>query len=313
MTSLCPPHLSSARRGLVPAATLIALSLLLSGCGAITVRDAPSASARNLPAPTAAAPKAPQDTTAAGLKLARLLRDQGRFEAAAGVYAQLEQRGELKPLELLEYATVAAPVSSSQQNLALFGRVRQALQASGTKPTPAATASLCNGLGRARLALGQNDAALNDFDCTLAVLPDDVVALNGKGVLLDARNQHEQARRLLTRANQIDPADFRVLNNLALSYLASGDADQAIRLLSQAQTSQWPTLKLNLAFAQALQGDEQRARQTLSGFLSPALTQHAMADFAQRRERIRAGEPVAQELLEASRQLLPLRDKETHG
>lgn len=292
---------------------LLSAALALPGCGAITVRDAPQTSTRQLPPTSAAIAKTAQDTATTGLKLARLLRDQGRFEAAVGVYGQLERRGDLKPLELLEYASVAAQVQAPQDSLALFGRARQALASSTVRTTPASTATLCNGLGRARLALGQNDAALGDFDCALAALPDDVIALNAKAVLLDARGDHAQARELLGRAREIAPADFRVLNNLALSWLASGDSAQAIRLLSQSQLSEWPTLRLNLAFAQAMQGEDADARQTLAGLMSPALAQRALDDFAQRRARIRAGEPVAQELLEASRQLLPLRERDDRG
>lgn len=306
-----PLTVAQRARGGLPG--LLAALLTLSGCGAITVRDAPQTSTRQLPPTPAAISKSAQDTASTGLKLARLLRDQGRFEAAAGVYAQLERRGDLKPLELLEYASVAAQVQSPQDSLALFGRARQALNSSGVRPSPASTAALCNGLGRARLALGQNEAALGDFDCALAAAPTDVVALNAKGVLLDARGDHAQARTLLSQAHEIAPADFRVLNNLALSWLASGDSAQAIRLLSQSQLNDWPTLRLNLAFAQALHGDDGDAQQTLAGLMSPALAQQALEDFTQRRARIRAGEPVAQELLEASRKLLPLRERDDHG
>ncbi|MEN4922838.1 tetratricopeptide repeat protein [Achromobacter spanius] len=298
---------------------VLLLAVMLSACGTFTKTDSAAApSSRNLltQSNNNASPRPPAssgDTAADGLKLARLLRDQGRYEGAAGVYAQLEQRGSLKPLELLEYASVAAPTQSPRDNLALFGRARRALNEAGVKATPAATVTLCNGLGRARMALGQRDAALNDFDCTLAADANNVAALNAKGVLLDAGGDHEQARKLLSQAWELDPSDFRVLNNLALSHLASGDAQQAIRLLSQADGTQLPTLKLNLAFAQTLQGDESGARKTLEGIMAPTLVPQALADFAQRRERIRAGAPVADELMAASRQALRLREKETNG
>jgi Flp pilus assembly protein TadD len=294
-------------------APLCLLLGLLSGCGTITVRDAPNTATRTLPEPAPKQNKQPQSNAATGLKLARMLRDQGSYESASSIYAQLERRGELQPLELLEYATVAAQVQTPQDSLALFGRARHALRGSDSKLAAGTTVALCNGLGRARMALGQNEAALTDFDCSLAAQPDDLTALNAKGVLLDSRGEHAQARELFNRALQIAPADFRVLNNLALSWLASGDSAQAIRLLSQSQVPEWPTLRLNLAFAQALAGDEEQARKTLGALLSPALAQHALDDFARRRERIRGGEPLAQELLEASRTLLPLREDAGHG
>lgn len=302
-------------------AGLLVLLAMLSACSGITIKADSSAapSTRNVIAQSSNASTAPRpptagaDSVAEGLKLARLLRDQGRYEGAAGVYAQLEQRGSLKPLELLEYASVAAPVQSPRDNLALFGRARRALNEAGVTLPPGGAVTLCNGLGRARMALGQRDAAMTDFDCTLAADPNNVAALNAKGVLLDAGGEHEQARKLLSHAWELDPSDFRVLNNLALSHLASGDAQQAIRLLSQADAAKLPTLTLNLAFAQVLQGDEGSARKTLEGIMAPALVPQALDDFAQRRQRIRDGAPVAAELMAASRHVLRLREKEANG
>jgi len=289
------------------------LTTLLTACSGITIQAAAPTSTRNLPttasAPAAAQPSArpaSQTSAAEGLKLARLLRDQGRYEGAAGVYAQLEQRKELRPLELLEYASVAAHVQAPQESLGLFGRARRALNEAGIALSPAASATLCNGLGRARLALGQRDAALADFDCALAAEPDNLSALNAKGVLLDARGEHKEAQRLLARAYELDPADFRLLNNLALSHLASGDTAQATRLLAHTHVAELPTLKLNLAFAYTLEGDEARAREALLTVMSSVQAERTLADFTQRRARIRAGAAVADELLAASRQALPL-------
>ncbi|MDH1703841.1 tetratricopeptide repeat protein [Comamonas terrigena] len=299
---------------------LVMSSTLLSACGGLTIRaDAgPGPTSRNTPPKVTAAaaptpPRAVTDPAVDGLQLARLMRDQGRYEGASEIYAQLEQRGSLKPLELLEYASVAANFQSPQDSLALYGRARRALRESGVSVTSDATATLCNGLGRARMALGQRDAALNDFDCTLAVAPDNVVALNAKGVLRDAQGAHDQARALLQHANEVDPADLRVVNNLALSHLAAGDAAQAEQLLSQAtqnrQTPLWASLQLNLAFAQWLQGQEARSSRSLSALMDDGQVRQALADFTQRRERIHGGSPVATELLAASRQWLPLREK----
>ncbi|AVJ25886.1 tetratricopeptide repeat protein [Achromobacter spanius] len=305
---------------LTRAAGVLLMAAMLSACSTFSKTDSATApSSRNLLTQSSGNTASPRplasngDAAAEGLKLARLLRDQGRYEGAAGVYAQLEQRGSLKPLELLEYASVAAPTQSPRDNLALFGRARRALNEAGTTLTPAATVTLCNGLGRARMALGQRDAALQDFDCTLAADPNNVAALNAKGVLLDASGDHAQARKLLAQAWELDPSDFRVLNNLALSHLASGDAQEAIRLLTQADAVQLPTLKLNLAFAQVLQGDEGAARKTLEGIMAPALVPQALADFTQRRQRIRDGAAVGSELMAASRHVLLLREKEANG
>lgn len=285
---------------------------LLAGCGAITLKTEPTLATRTLAAASApaaiAAKTAVPDNAAEGLKLARLLRDHGRLQGAAEVYAQLERRGLLKPLELLEYASTAATVQSAQDNLALFGRARLALNKAEVKLSPATRTALCGGLGRARLALGQTDAALSDFDCVLAADPDDVAALNAKGVLLDARGRHGEARALFARAGELAPADVRILNNLALSHLSSGDTAEAIRLLLQGGTPRTPALRLNLALAYSIDGRDDEARRTLESFMSAPLARRALQDFATHRQRIVEGAPVGGELLAASRQALRLQE-----
>ena len=316
----------------IPAAlTLALLTLCLTGCELWPTRQEPAAmslrtlqQATNTPlvAPTQRLEKPvlkPSNDqgklspakVAEGLKLARLLRDQGRFQAASEVYAQLDQHQSLQPLELLEYATVAANVQSPQESLATFGRVRRQFNARGSALPQAANLALCTGLARARLALGQTDAAMADFDCVLKLDPNNIVALNGKGVLLDTQGLHPEARALFTKANELDPADERTTNNLALSYLSDGQEQQAIRLLSQANQSPLPTLKLNLAFAYLLNQQPDRARKTLLDVMSPRLVESALQDFEKKREAIREGEPVAEVLLAASRQWLVLQEEST--
>ncbi|MNC82488.1 hypothetical protein D3C75_1360210 [compost metagenome] len=62
-----------------------------------------------------------------------------------------------------------------------------------------------------------------------------------------------------------------------------------------------------------LQGDEGAARKTLEGIMAPALVPQALADFTQRRQRIRDGAAVGNELMAASRHVLLLREKEANG
>jgi Flp pilus assembly protein TadD len=300
-------------------ASLLVLTLALAGCSGIPVRNASVLSSRTLPATPSvgglpsAAPTRPQQAdnaagAAEGLRLARVLRDQGSFQAASEVYAQLDQKQLLAPLELLEYASTAAIVQSSQNSLALFGRARRALQRSAEALSPAAQIALCGGLGRARLALGQTEEALRDFDCVLQQDADNLPALNARGVALDSLGRHDEAQRMFARASALDPADFRVLNNLALSHLASGKPAEGIRLLKQAGAGGLPTARLNLALAYLLDGKDVEARQALA-FLSPRTADKALLTLQSYRTRIQSGAPLAEEFLAASRQVLALREE----
>lgn len=280
----------------------IALVAALGGCASLGGTSAST---------TAAADKELTGSLAEGLRLARMLRDNGRMEGAAGIYARLDQRGELKGALLLEYATVAATVSSPRQALALFGRARQEMGGDPMVLPPATGVALCNGLGRARLALGQTDAALGDFDCALTLDAVNTVALNGKAVILDARGEHEQAQALWRQAQEIDPADFTLLNNLALSYLSQGKTDETIRLLRQLDMPRnMPTLTLNLALAYLLENQPEQADQALRQLVSARQAEQLQAQLMRYSTRIREGEPVAAELLVASRQMLALQDQD---
>lgn len=280
----------------------IALVAALGGCASLGGSSAPR---------TAAADKELTGSLAEGLRLARMLRDNGRMEGAAGIYARLDQRGELKGASLLEYATVAATVSPPRQALALFGRARQEMGGDPMALPPATGVALCNGLGRARLALGQTDAALGDFDCALKLDDANTVALNGKAVILDAQGKHEQAQALWRHAQEIDPADFTLLNNLALSYLSQGKTDETIRLLRQLDMPRnMPTLTLNLALAYLLENQPEQADQALRQLVSERQAEQLQAQLMRYSARIREGEPVAAELLAASRQMLALQDQD---
>lgn len=281
---------------------LATLLLALAGCAMTGGSPAP----RPKPEPEL---KTVTGSLEEGLRLARMLRDNGRMEGAVGVYSRLDQRGELKGALLLEYATVAATVQPPRETLALFGRVRQELGGNPQALPPATGVAICNGMGRARLMLGQNDAALTDFDCTLALDPENTVALNGKAVLLDANGAHEPAQLLWRRAQELAPADYNVLNNLAVSYLAQGKAEETIRLLAPLDAPRnVPAVTLNLALAYLLADQPQQARSALQGLVSARVATQLLQELSVYRDRIGEGRPVAQELLAASRRMLALQD-----
>lgn len=281
--------------------------LMLSGCGGMSSN---SLSQREIPSgtPSEAVQNPPTDSASA-LRLARILRDQGRYEGALGVYAQLDRRGGLKPLELLEYAGVASLIQPPRDTFSLFVRAEKALTDQGGKIKPENIAVLHIGLGRARMALGQSEAARRDLEKALEASPDNITALNAMGVLLDSLGEHAEAQKMFGKANALDPADARILNNLALSHLGTGDPDKAVRLLNQARSlSDSPSLGLNLSFTYYMRGQDALTRSTLQEFMQPEQAETFMNMFRQMKGRVNSGDStVSEELLQAAGKLVEIK------
>ncbi|PWC24409.1 MULTISPECIES: tetratricopeptide repeat protein [Brenneria] len=279
--------LMAKQRRSLPLPALLVMSVLLAGCAGST---------------------AIKGTKDEGLRLARLLRDQGRIEAATEVYARLDSRGELQGDELLEYASVAATVRPPQQALELYGRARQALGGGdGLKPQEAL--AICLGMGRAQLALGRHAMAQKDFACALQARPDSAGALNGMGVVMEAAGRHGEARQLFEKALHVNPADVAAMNNLALSWLVSGEADKAIGLLRSVEDNN-ANGKLNLALAYLYADRQEEARSTLAAIAQPQRIDELMAALNQRLQQMRQDNSRGETLLLSSRQRLQLSSPE---
>lgn len=248
---------------------------------------------------------AQQASSAEALRLARVMRDNGRLMAASEIYARLDRQGGLSPRESLEYASVAGGVLPAQDTLALFVRARQRL--GGTdKLTPDEKLVVCLGIGRGRLALGQIEGAGDDFRCVLAVDGDNVQALNGLGVVFDVQGRPVEAEALLQKALDLDPSNPAVRNNLALSRIGRGEVGAAIDLLEIGNGAETPTLTLNLALAHLLQGDAAKARSALETHFPGIQTESLLEGLSQSAARIRDGSSPAVEMLSASRHPLTM-------
>ncbi|SIT20600.1 tetratricopeptide repeat protein [Insolitispirillum peregrinum] len=245
--------------------------------------------------------KAPEET----MRLAHILRDDGRLAAAYEIYAGMDKKGQLSPRELLEYASVAAYVLPPQDALPLFVRARQQL-AKGGQLAADERLAVCLGIGRGRLALGQLEGAEESFRCVLEVDGNNVAALNGLGVTLSALGRATEANTLLSHALEQDPSNSAVLNNLALGKLGAGDPQAAIALLDTGNALRSPTLALNLALAYLLQDNEGQAQRVLAQNFPGIRTDPLLDTLKESATRIRGGQSPASELLAASRRSLPL-------
>lgn len=242
-----------------------------------------------------------------GLKLARLLRDQGRLEASTEVYARLDSRGSLVGKELIEYGSVASAVKSPQETLTIYSRARQQLGGEAKKMETNESLALCLGMARAQIALGRTQLAQRDLDCALELDPQNAVALNGLGVVLDASGKHREARTQFEKSLQSDPSNTSALNNLALSWLNSAEPAKAIELLRTTDSST-PGAQLNLALAYLYQGNTDAAHATLSAIASPSLVEGLMTTLTQRANELKQPQSAGNSLLLASRTPLQLSD-----
>ncbi|NIF29783.1 tetratricopeptide repeat protein [Pantoea sp. Tr-811] len=281
--------------------SLIALSLFgvltLSGCSSLA------------PALHASADAPAGQEAGEALKLARVLRDNGRLAGAFEVYQRMDQRQQLKGAYLVEYASVAAAVRPAREAYALFDRARREIGPDMPGLTATERQALCGGLGRAALALGNAARAEADLRCALAVQGDRsqrAQLLNMLGVAQAQQGQHAASRESFNQALELDPGYSAATNNLALSWLADGQRSKAIGLLNTARNGADVTLQLNLALAYVLDGHDDTARRILEERLAPDYAARVLERFQATRQRIEGGAPIDSELLAASQQPLQL-------
>lgn len=263
----------------------------LSGCATSGKGGQASLSERTFTPKAQTVTKDDQEIAPAkGLRLARLLREQGRFEGALSIYSRLDERGKLSPLEKLEYASVASLVQPPRETLNLFVSAQSAIEAKGKGVNDADRAVMHTGLGRAYMSLGQAGPAEQNLRKALTLSPKDVAAMNALGVLLDAGGEHKQAQEMLEKASEGAPADARIINNLALSYVASGDMEKAEMLFNRAKSlSDSTSIKLNLAFTMYMRKQKERARDELLALMRPSQADGFMTSFGQMQQRINKG------------------------
>lgn len=277
------------------ALSLIAL-LTLSGCSSLSLPQSADAPAG----------KEAQEA----LKLARVLRDNGRLPGAYEVYQRMDQRKQLNGAYLLEYASVAAAVRPAGEAYALFDRARRELGPELSSIDGTQRQAVCTGLARAALALGNAENAERHFRCALATAPESTQALNGLGVAQTLLGQPEAARTSFTQALSLDPGYTAATNNLALSWLAAGDNGKAIGLLNSARQQGDISLHLNLALAYVLDGHDDTARRVLEESVEAEYATRILERFSATRQRIASGAPMASELLAASQHPLKLTEQD---
>jgi Tfp pilus assembly protein PilF len=277
---------------------LLSLVFVLVGCAGKNVYQAGNASFD-------AASLEGKDANEA-LKLAHLLRDNGRLKAAYEVYATMDGKGQLEGPFLLEYASIAAYAIPGSDVIGLYQRAKEEL---GEKVTKSQQQAICSGLGRAYLGTVQLTKATEQFNCALEANARSVPALNGLGVIASMNGNKDKARSLFQQALDIAPSNELVVNNLSLSWMASQEYQKAISLLKTKRNSENVSTRLNLALAYVLYDREDMARELLVNSIARDKAEKILSRYVSARTRIQNGSPVAAEILSLTNTPFLLKDE----
>jgi len=152
-------------------------------------------------------------------------REQGQFEEAAQLYAQVPPDDSHYPMALHHLGVLKYQAGDLPGALQLM---QQTLRLNPQNSR--AEANQANIL----FALGRPDEALAACDRTLAIDSQNAPAWNIKGCLLASANQHESAIKCWSRALEIEPEMAEAWVNRGMALRALGQNDRAIESLERA-------------------------------------------------------------------------------
>lgn len=112
------------------------------------------------------------------------------------------------------------------------------------------SAELLTGLGVARYALGDWEAAREALEAAVDQAPEAAFPRSSLGVVCDRLGHHERAQEHYTAALEHAPGDPEILNNLGVSFLLLESWQEAAAHLERAvQQSSDPAIRMNLGLA----------------------------------------------------------------
>ena len=149
-------------------------------------------------------------------------------------------------------------------------------------------------LGRTQLAGGRSSAGLATLQRAQALEPRNLRIITAHGIALDQLNRHGDAQLEYRKGLRIDPTDFALLSNLALSRGLSGAPDAGIEILRELVRDNEATARTrgNLALLYGLAGREREARATLAADLDDKEINENISFYRDLREMLQAGEAI---------------------
>jgi Flp pilus assembly protein TadD len=219
------------------------------------------------------------------LRLADSAAAQGDHETAAALYRR-EFAANPDSIDAL------VGLGQSYRNLGQTRRgeqaLREALSRRGDDP------EIMLELARTQLADGRADEALETLQRAQAEAPRDLRIITARGIALDQLGRHAEAQVAYRRGLKIDPTDFALLSNLALSLGLSGTPGAGIEILKELVRDSQATARTrgNLALLYGLAGREREARAALSVDLDGAQIEENIAYYRKLREMLHAGRAI---------------------
>ena len=178
-------------------------------------------------------------------------RAHGDFERAHMAYlrAHLADQENLVPLERIAYLVLR---NDSERALLLFRELEEEAPESS---------SLQVGLAYSQIAEGDLGTARATLERALSLAPDSAAAHAALAIVRDGSRDHDMARSSYERLVESGSQDQKLLNNLAMSKLLSGEREEAVALLEKARNLD-PRNRLvanNLGLALGLEGYDRAA------------------------------------------------------
>ena len=210
------------------------------------------------------------------------LYNTGNYNEAAALYRRLLNDEDQLPDELLVeiYSRLADSYNQLEQPEAAVVILQKYLE------LDASDSEINYKMGKSLLALDRVEEASIHFRQMLGY-GSDTKAYNGIGVTMDLLAEHREAQLMYLKGLEIDSDYIPILNNLALSYVLSGDSDEAIKIFKRINFGRTgnPKLRQNLAMAYAMVGNEQEAERVSRIDLTPEEAQQNLDFFGRLRDQ----------------------------
>lgn len=222
------------------------------------------------------------DATPPSLRLADRAAEQGDHETAATLYRNAFSSNP-------ESVDALVGLGRSYRHLGQSRRGEQALREALARRGN--DAGILLELGRTQLADGRTEEGLASLQRAQALAPRDPRIITAHGIALDQLGRHADAQREYQKGLRIDPTDFALLSNLALSLGLSGAPEAGIDILRELVRDNEATARTrgNLGLLYGLAGREREARATLAGDLDDKEIDENISYYRDLREVLRAG------------------------